>query len=471
MSDSSVSADDRTEPSRAGDAGRDGDDSRRTPPGPSGWPLLGNTVAFVRDPFTYYADLERYGDVVRHEVMGNTWTVLFHPDHVEEVLVRNPHRFERYNFEEFGPDFAPDGLLFSKGEQWRRQRQLIQPAFTPARVAAFADSMVARAADTADSWDDGETILVDHELSELTLEILTKTLFDVDLEAHHEAITGAARALNDTTETGRLTAFLPTWVPTPENRRYRRTMRRFDEVVTDLLAERRTPERNQDSTDDTDNDLLSTLLDATDEDGRSLSDTELRDQLMTFLFAGHETSSLALTYAFVLLSENPDVRERLEAELESVCGEDDPTMTDLPDLEYTEWVVDETMRLYPPAYALFREAREDVTIGGYHVPEGTKITLPTFAIQTDERWWDRPAEFRPARWGEDTDRPEYASFPFGGGPRHCVAMRFATMELTLVLATIAKRVRLDLEGDTPEVRMAATLSPVEPVEMTVRPRS
>ncbi|GAB3028144.1 cytochrome P450 [Natronobiforma cellulositropha] len=471
MSDPTPALDDRSS-STGDDTAHAGETAGagRTPPGPDGLPLVGNTLGFVRDPFDYYDGLSEYGDVVRHHVFGTTWTVLFHPDHVARVLVGESHRFRRYNFEDLGPAVAPEGLLFTHDEQWRRQRTLLQPAFTPATVAEFADSMVESAAQSADAWSDGDTIAADRQFSALTLEVLAATLFDVELEGRREAITGAARALNDVADPGRPSAFLPDWVPTPTRRSYERAMARFDAAVMDLVEERRASTETEGDRARTD--MLTTLLEATTEDGQELSDTEIRDQLVTFLFAGHETSSLALTYAFALLATAPDARERLETELDEVCGDADPTVADLSDLEYTGWVVDEALRLYPPAYALFREAHEDVRVGDYLIPEGTKVTLPAFAIHTDGRWWDDPDSFRPERWGVETDRPEYAYFPFGGGPRHCIAMRFARMELRLVLATLARRVRFDLESDSlPSVRMAATLSPVDPVRLTVRSRA
>ncbi|WP_247000091.1 cytochrome P450 [Halosolutus gelatinilyticus] len=448
---------------------RDGTDSSdgEAPPGPDGWPVIGNTLQFVRDPFAFYDDLASYGDVVRYRLAGQTWTTLLHPDHVERVLVEDAHRFERYNFEEFGPEFAPEGLLMTRGERWRRQRELIQPAFTPAKVAAFADAIVDRTVDAVEDWTDGETIAANREFSGLTLEILTKTLFDLDLDDRRDAVTAAARELNERGDSRRLSAFLPMWVPTPGNLRYKRRMRRFDEAVETLIAERRAA-----GGDDRD-DLLSTLLDAEDENGAALSDAEVRDQLVTFLFAGHETSSLALTYAVLLLARHDGARARLESEVDRVCPDRDPTIADLSNLEYAGKVVDEAMRLYPPAFVQFREAIEDVTIDGYRIPEGSKISLPQFRLHVDDRFYDDPDEFRPERWTDEMREslPEYAYFPFGGGPRHCVAMRFARMELQLVLATIARRVRFDLESDPdPELKVAATLAPVEDVLVTVRER-
>ena len=455
---------------RANGASPRSTDKAETPPGPDGWPLLGNTVGFLRDPFAFYEALPSYGDVVQYRIGWNTWVALLHPDDIERVLVNDSHRFERYNFEDLGFDFIPGGLFFTKGERWRRQRQLIQPAFAPARVAAFSETVVSTTAAMVDEWDDGDTVVANHAFSELTLDVLTATLFDVDLADRRAVVTAAAEALADRVDTRSLSAVLPGWVPTSRNREFERRMARFDTMVAALIDERRAEGGDRD-------DLLSTLLqqaDATADDDASLSDEELRDQLMTFLFAGHETSALVLTYALHSLAKHDDVRRTLETELEAVCGDSSPTVEDIPSLEYTEKVLKETMRYYPPVYVLFRETLEDVTVDGYLLPAGTKLALPQFLVHSDDRWWDDPETFRPARWTDELDEtlPEYAYFPFGGGPRHCVGMRFATMFLTLSLATIARLARFDLESDPePTLRMGATLTPAEDVELRVRKRT
>ncbi len=447
--------------------------SKRTPPGPDGIPLAGNTIQFLRDPFQFYTHLPEYGDIVRYSVGGNTWTAVLHPDHVERVLLTDAHRFERYTFEEFGFDFVPDGLFFSKGSQWRQQRRAIQPVFAPRNLARFSDTMVGTTLQMISAWDDGDLVVANEAFSNFTLDVLSATLFDVDLDERHAVITDAAHSLANRVDTQSLSAVIPGSVPTRRNRDFNRKMTRFGAMVTELIEERRAADTRQ-------NDLLSVLLEMIDDetehaaaDGYRFGDKELRDQLVTFLFAGHETTALVFTWAFQLLSRHPDVRATLEEEIERVCGDDTPTVADLPALEYTERVLRETMRYYPPIYVLFREALEDVTIDGYLIPKGTKVTVPQFILHADERWWEDPHAFRPDRWTAELDGElaEYAYFPFGSGPRHCVGMRFATMFLTLGIATIAQRVRFDLESDPePDLHMAATLSPAEDVVLRVRRR-
>ncbi|RQG94391.1 cytochrome P450 [Natrarchaeobius chitinivorans] len=429
------------------------------PPGPDGLPIVGNTFQVVRDPIGFYDVVSRYGDVVRYRVAGKTFTALLHPDHVERVLVSEHDRFERYLFTEFGLDIGSEGLLTSTGEQWHRQRQLMQPAFTIERIRTYADTMAAYAERTADDWDDGQTIAANRAFSRLTLGILAKALFDVEIdpESDDEVIVRAARAINERANTQSVFTFLPKWLPTPENRRYDRAMADYRERIDELIHHRRSDGPGGD-------DLLSLLLEASGPEGADLSPEEVRDNLVTFLFAGHETSSVALTYTFMLLARHDDVADTLHEELETVLDGERPRFEHVPRLEYTEHVITEAMRLYPPAYILFRTVLEDVVIDGYRIPEGTIVTLPQFWLHTDERFYDDPDAFEPERWTDDRDRPEYAYFPFGGGPRHCIGMRFAMLEMKLIVATLMQQFEPTLLSEPdPEPAVTTTLKPAEDV--------
>ncbi|WP_255192383.1 cytochrome P450 [Natronobeatus ordinarius] len=434
------------------------------PPGPDGYPVVGNVHQIMRDPFGFLEELRTYGDVVRYRIVGNDVTALLHPADVQRVLVEEPDRFERYLFADRGFDFAPEGVLFTHGDQWRSQRKVVEPAFTMERIRSYAEPMSAYAEELAATWDDGEEVALNRTFSRLTLRILTKALFDVEVDpgSDDEAITRAARLINEQSSSRSFAAFLPRWLPTPGNRRYRRAMAAYRERVDDLIDRRR---------GDGGDDLLSNLLHAETPDGETLTDEEVRDNLITFTFAGHETTSLALTYTFVLLATHDDVRARLEAELEDVLDGSTPGFEDVPALEYTDRVVTEAMRLYPPAYMLFRKATEDAVVGGYELPEGSIVALPTYAIHHDGRFYDEPDAFRPERWadGYEAELPEYAYFPFGGGPRHCIGMRFARLELALVVATLVQRLEFDLLSDPePALSPGATLQPASDVRVRVR---
>ncbi|WP_135820818.1 cytochrome P450 [Halostella litorea] len=450
-----------------GDAESDGDAGGGFPPGPSGLPLLGNTHQFSRDPHGFYETLAGYGDVVGYSVAGQDMVTVLHPDHVERVLVTDADSYGKWQLQNFGTSFAPNGLLFAEGEQWRTQRTLAQPAFQLDRVRAYGDRMTAFAHEMAAEWGDGDRVVANERFSDLTLRILADSLFDVDVDAdgRGEAITRAADELNRRADSSSATAFVPEWVPTPANRRFKRAQADFADAVDELIAARRADPEGHD-------DLLAMLM-AAGEDGEGMSDEELRDTTLTFLFAGHETTSLALTYTAYLLAEHPDVRERLEAELDDALGGGPPDVLDLPALDYLDSVCRESLRLYPPAYVIFRETREPVELGGYRIPADTKMTLPQFKIHRDGRWYDDPDAFRPDRWTDEfeADLPDYAYFPFGGGPRHCIGMRFARMELKLVLATLLQRVRFDYVGDEPpQPTMAASYQPEGDVTFRVERR-
>ncbi|SEO70223.1 Cytochrome P450 [Halogranum amylolyticum] len=414
-----------------------GFDDAPSPPRDDGLPLLGHTVAWFRDGLALGDRLQRRGDVVEYDAVGRQFVAVFDPELVEEVLVTRGDEFQKGEFEtEFASLLAPNGLVTVEDDEWRRQRRLLQPAFTPGRIEQFAETMVDDAAALADDWADGSVVPLREALSSYSLSVLARTLLAIDLDAERGAVVReAAEAIAEVT-TG-VSSLAPEWLPTPATRRYDRAMAGLDDLVAALIAERRETTGEHD-------DLLATLLDATYPDGSTMDAETVRDQLVTFLFAGHETSSTALTYACWLLAGHPEVRERLDAELTTVLGDRDPTVADLSALQYTEQVVEETLRLYPPVFTLYRQPVADTTLGGYATSADTTIQLATYHIQRDGRWWDAPEEFRPERFDDDDpDRPDYAAFPFGGGPRHCIGMRFATMELKLALTTLARRVRFE----------------------------
>ncbi|WP_135852807.1 cytochrome P450 [Halorussus salinus] len=446
-----------------------------TPPHRSGLPVVGSTVAASRDGLDFTEEVSSRGDLVSYEAFGTEMLAVFDPEVVETVLVSENDAFEKGEFEmSFGDLVAPEGIAFAEDERWRRQRTALQSAFTPDKIRGYADEMVGHTAALCEDWGDDEVVEVGDAFATLTLRILTRALFDLDFDAERGGVVREATdAISVMMDRFGLLSVLPEWVPTPTERRYERAMADLDALVEELLAEREmgtdpgadAPERD---------DLLSLLVAAADADGTGMDREAVRDQLVTFLFAGHETTATALTYTCWLLAGNPAVRKRLDAELDSVLGDRDPEFADVPNLDYTEGVVKEALRLYPPVYALYREPREEVLLGGYRVSGDTTLQLATYNVQRDDRWWDAPDEFRPERWSSEAgkandDRPEYAYFPFGGGPRHCIGMRFAMTELQLVVATLARRVEFERVTDELDLSMGLTLDP-GPVEMRVRKR-
>lgn len=444
----------------------DTDASQKRPPKRSGIPLLGSTVAFARDTYGFYEDLVSHGDVVRFAIGGIDMVAVLHPKEIMQVLVEDFDQF-RKPADAGGVDVLSEGLLLSDGETWERQRSQLQPMFYRERIETYAETMGVYAAAAAEEWTqtDGSVDLME-AMSTYTLRVLGKTLFGIETDEYRQAVRNGASAIRKRSSESPLSVDIPDWVPTPGNRQYQRGIDQLDGVVTDLLADR--PE------DTDEDDLLSMLVAATGDEGNRPTEAEIRSQLITFLFAGHETSATALTWALYELGRKPTVAKRLVAEVKDVVDGEYATLADLPDLVYTEQVLQETLRRYPPAAAIFRETIGAVDLGDYQLPEDTYVVLPQFHVHTDDRWWDDPFTFDPSRWDNISDppgdRPEYAYFPFGGGPRHCIGMRFARMELKLALATFLRRCHIDHDYESVAIDVGSTVSPDEPIKATFEPR-
>jgi len=406
-----------------------------------GLPVVGLLPAFRRDPLGTLTEIvRRYGPLVWARFGRVEFLLVHEPEYIEEVLVRQHRRFRK------GPGFEAmraalgDGLLTSEGEFWLRQRRLAQPAFHRAQVAAYGETMVAYARRHVEAWQDGETRDLAAEMMRLTLAIAAKTLFNVDIEAEAGRI-GRALDVAMAAFVARTRSLLPLpdSLPTPTNLRFRRALADLDAVVYGIIAQRRASAEDP-------GDLLSMLMQARDEEGRGMTDRQLRDETLTLLLAGHETTAVALTWTWYLLAQHPEVLRRLRAELEEVLGDRDPGAEDLPRLPYTQAIVREGLRLYPPAWVLSRQAVEPFELGPHRFPAGTPVLISQWVVHRDPRWYEEPEAFRPERWlGDEARRlPAFAYFPFGGGPRRCIGEGFALQEAALVLAVMARRFDVEL---------------------------
>lgn len=429
------------------------------PQGPKGGLVMGNMREFNRDTLGFIERCAReFGDIVQTRFLYVPALFLFNPDHIEYVLASGSKNFIKAESlrSPFFSRLVGNGLVTSEGDFWRRQRRLAQPAFHRDRVNAYGETMVAFTERMLEGWRGGQTLDVHDEMMRLTQAIVVKTLFSADVSGEADRVGEALRVIvQPFASQATLKWILDNRLPTPGHLRFNRAVKEVDSVVYRFIAERRA------SGEDT-GDLLSMLLRAQDEDGSVMTDKQLRDEVMTLFLAGHETTALVMTWAWHLLALWPEAEERLAAELDEVLGGRAPTVEDLPRLRYCEWIVKESMRLYPPAYAVGREAVRDCEVGGYRIPKGMQIFAFQWIVQRDARWYDEPEIFRPERWGEDAASrlPRYAYFPFGGGPRQCIGNAFALMETVLVLATIAQRFRLrHAPGHTVELLPAMSLRP------------
>ncbi|MGF1468952.1 MAG: cytochrome P450 [Sandaracinaceae bacterium] len=439
------------------------------PPGPpprrSG--LLGlaaDALPMMLDPIGVVTGrFARYGDVyyVPPPGSGPGLYVLRHPDHIHQVLVTDARAFRKTHpglrslAEVLGA-----GLLTTDGDTWRRQRRLVQPAFSRDRLHAYATVMGEEATRFARRWSPGQRVDVAAEMAELTLRVVARTLFGHDVGQDAETVRRAMRTVQSALGFDPL----PPWL-SPQQYRLRAAVRALDRIIYDIVAERRKDVTGRD-------DLLGMLLAARDVegDGGGLADQEIRDQLMTLFLAGHETTANGLSWAFWLLSQHPEVEERLAAESRRVLGGRPATARDLPDLPLADQVFKEALRLYPPVYAIPRQSAEDLTIGGWPVEAGSEVVLWVFQVHRDPRFFDEPWAFRPERFAPDAERAiqKGAYVPFGAGPRACIGKVFAQMEGALILATVAARARFRPDpAYRPRLAPRITLTPAGGMPMTV----
>ena len=422
----------------------------------------GHAAQARRDPLGFLTDgARRFGPVFRHQIGPFVFVLVSHPDGVKHVLQDNYRNYPRSWMYRRTRPVAGDGLVATEGEVWRRQRRMVQPAFTHQRIAALAAPMTELAARMLDRWEvhagTGRPFDVAAEMVSLTLDIVGRTLLGVDL-THDVSImrTCVTDALAWVEYRMSHLLSLPPWAPTVRNLRFRRTMRTFDSIVYRFMAERRARGAGGD-------DLLSLMLNVRDvETGDAMTDLEVRDQVMTFIGAGHETTAVALAWAWYLLARHPEVEQRVRREIDETLGGRAPTFDDLPRLPVTKTVIEETLRMYPPVYAVARDVLADDVIAGCRIPRGTTVILSPYITHHRAEHWPDPEKFDPDRFTpqRSAGRPRFAWFPFLGGPHQCIGNDFAMMEATLIVAMVMQRYRLTLPpGTTVNFKPLVSLRP------------
>ncbi len=444
------------------------------PPGPGGITRITNPWTAWRDPIgMFHRVTQEYGNVAMLKFGPLKYVVLNDPQAIRHVLLDNAKNYVKSRNYRGVKLILGNGLLTSEGDFWRRQRKLAQPAFHRERLSSFIDAMTLATDKMFDRWrvraESGafETD-IHEEMMAVTFHIVGLTLLSRDLLGEAEAIGKAlGTALYFANDYAESIVNVPLWVPTPKNRSFLRARKILDEMVFRVIAERREARRNQQNSAEkrTKNagDLLDMLMDAKDEDtGEQMSDQQLRDEVMTMVLAGHETTANALSFSLFLLSKHPDIARRLSEEVATVLQGRTPRLEDLPKLALTKRVLEESMRLFPPAWAFERQALEDDFIHGFKIPKGAVVGVCAYVLHRDAAHWDNPEGFDPDRFLVDPkDRAKYTYLPFGGGARVCIGNAFAMMEAQIVLAKIVQSWSADL--------LPLTKLELDPV-ITLRPR-
>ena len=441
----------------------------KLPPGPKGKLIMGVMREFNRDTLGFIERCRDFGDVVRTRFLWVHAYFLYNPADIETLLTTNARSYRKAESlrSPFFHRLVGNGLVTSEGDFWRRQRRLAQPAFHRQRISSYGDIMVQYAQRMISNWHDGEPRDLSRDMTRLTLEIVVKTLFnsDVSKDADHigQVLTSLVKPF---ASQATVKWILDNRLPTPGHRKYFNDVSEIDSIVFRIIAERRASGYDE-------GDLLSMLLQAQDDDGTRMSDAQLRDEVMTLFLAGHETTALALSWSWYLLASHPDAEKKFHEELDQVLGGRMPAVSDMPNLKYTEMIAKEAMRLYPPAYAVGREAIEETEIGGFRVPKGTQLFAFQWVTHRDPRYFDDPSAFKPERWTREASEqlPKYAYFPFGGGPRQCIGNYFAMMEIVLLLATIGQRFRFTLRDEKVEVLPVLSLRPKSGIKVKLNHRA
>lgn len=428
--------------------------------------FIGNMNQFRRDPLGFLDEVAKMGDVVKIRFVVLPTFVINHPDLIKDVLTGQGKKFRKaFNYRTpFMKRLFGKGLLLAEGSFWQKQRKLAQPAFHRKRLDTYLDVMVRQAEQTMQDWKNGEARPIHIDMMRMTRDIITICLLNTE---GNQGVQGFERNLTVLLNqfilqfTG--VGFLIPWLPTTEGFRFRRATRELDDFIYKTITDRRASQREGD-------DLLWMLMQVEDEEGERMSDQQLRDELVTLMLAGLDTSSLGLAWTCLLLAKNPEVQDKLHQEVVSVLGDRMPELEDIPRLKYLNYVLKEGMRIYPPVWAFARAATENLEIGGQKIRKGQTIWIGQWMAHRDPRYFVEPEVFNPDRWAspEMEDLPKYAYLPFSGGPRGCIGESFAMMEMVLALAIFSRKWRFKAPADYQVTPLPSiTLHPKEGIHLTV----
>lgn len=447
-------------------------------PGPKGSTFVGSVFDFANEGPEFLTRMTaEYGEIAHFKVFHHSLYLISEPALIREVLVTKSKFFPKSNRDvAILEPFLGKGLVTTNHEQHKRQRKLTQPAFHMRRIGSYADTMVDYAQHLTRTWSNGQRIDMSEQMMELTMFIVCKTLFDADWESMEDLAMQVGLAIEELQEVTdanfSLPVQIPLWVPTRNNRRVRTAREMLNRTVNQIVADRR--KQGTEGVIEDKGDLLSMLLLAEYDDGSAMDNREIRDQLVTLFVAGHETTSNALTWTWYLLSQHPEVEAKMHHEIDTVLMGRQPSLDDLPQLPYTEMVLKESMRIYPPVWTInARQATEEVTIGDYTIPKDGLIMISPYVMHRHPKYFHDPMRFEPTRFRPENESQmeKYTYMPFGGGPRICIGNSFAMMEAHLILATIAQKYRFELDstaGVMPNAQV--TMSPLNGLNMRVSER-
>ena len=443
------------------------------PPGPRRLPYIGNLLSLRQDPLGFLQQLQRtYGNMATIYIGKNPAVVLFSPEHVRHVLVDHPRDFSNRGLLQDRNDggFASEGLLTIDGEKHRQQRHAVQPAFHKRRVDGYAAIMEQYTQELLKTWQPGDRVDMSRAMQELTLRIVSKCLFSIDLSSRLAPLSDAFDGIIGSS-TSMAEDLLNIRIDNPITGygKRRAALRQLDMLIYTLIAQRRDDDRDY-------HDVLSMLMSAQsgEEPGTKLNEKQIHDHVLTFLAAGHETTAITLVWTFYLLAQYPQVRIKLQDEIRSALAGREPTLKDLAGLPYLDWVLNESMRLYPPAWLQMRFVAKETELDGVQLPVGTMLILSQWVIHRLPDIWEDAEKFKPERWDSSHEQqiPPGAYFPFGGGPRTCIGMPQAQMEARIILASILQRYTPQpVPGYIPGFQPVITLRPKRHLQVTLMPAS
>jgi cytochrome P450 len=422
----------------------DSDISKKVLRLPKGKLITGHTKEFQADPLGFLKKVSSYGEVVkiRFAPFQNVYLVS-NPEMIKQVLVTKQKYFVKSKDFQALKTFIGEGLLTSEKETHMRHRKLIQPAFKWSHITNYGQDMIDITTDYLSKWEDGDERSITQDMMDITLGIISKTMFSMDFKEGYSILGKPLEtAMRMAVKRMRALVNLPLWIPTKTNLEHNEAIDKLNEVLYNIIEKRRQDNERHD-------DMLGILMDARDDDGINMTDTQVRDELMTIFLAGHETTANALSWTYYLLSQHPEVQKKLFDEIDSVIGSRNPVPEDFMKLPYTQNIMRESMRIYPPVYVIAREVEEEIEIGGYQFKKGDTIMVSQYVMHHKPEYFPDPESFRPERFENNFIKtiPSYAYFPFGGGPRVCIGNHFAMMEAVLILATISRCFKVNLARD------------------------